>query len=114
LNYTIVEIQKTHHVNSLTCTISHSVVSILGPYRNGSRLSTRNVFNSSGPTTSTCKRNTNKLKYVTNKMYVKSAINAQLKKNLSLDSSTIFKTLQHSRLLTKNLYQPAKSFKKFC
>jgi len=38
------------------------------------------VFNSNGPTTSTCKWNTNKLKSVANKMCVKTAINACLKK----------------------------------
>jgi len=35
----------------------------------------RLVFNSNGPTTSICKWNTNKLKNITNKMCIKSAIN---------------------------------------
>ena len=49
----------------------HSVVST------SSRLA---AFNSNGPTTSTCKCNINKLKNVRNKMCVKTAINAWLKK----------------------------------
>jgi len=37
------------------------------------------VFNSNGPTTFSCKWNTNKLKNLTNKMCVKTAINMQFK-----------------------------------
>ena len=39
----------------------------------------RLAFNSNGPKMSTCKWNTNKFKNVTNKMYIKTVINARLK-----------------------------------
>ena len=58
-------------ISSVTCT-NQSLKSVVST-------SSRLAFNSSGPTMSARKWNTNKLKNVTNGMCVKTAINVQLK-----------------------------------